>query len=469
MNDTQTPAVAFAAKSTEDKHGSISTQLEDARALAEREKLDLSPEREFHDEAASAFRGNRGPELAKALAEAERLANVHGGCALIVQHSDRLARGDGKRAKHLVEYALWAMKTGVTIRSVQDPQTFASDGMVYAALMGDRNTEDSKRKSESVRDGLRRRKERGQPVGPVPLGYAVKKDLVDGNVITARTADPTTVPTVARIFDLLAAGHSPGSASRVLNGEGPKTRRGGLWNSRAVRGVVENRSYLGENGYPKLIEGETWEAANRSIKRMDPAGRQRRKGGRRADEYVLKGLAFCHLCGRPLYTRRLANGRMYLCANVRQATGLCTAQAIPASAIEGHVLNHLEAFVGSAEAWLLDRVRERDSEREQRVAVLDELRNQLSSIDRRRDRAMADYEAALGEHDPNARIVLEVVAKIDSERGTLTDAIADAEAVIGEWQDASVDDRCATAKSGPACCAVRAAVLKSRRACSAAN
>ena len=39
---------------------------------------------------------------------------------LIVQQSDHLAGGDAKQAKHLVEYALWALKVGVTIRSVED-------------------------------------------------------------------------------------------------------------------------------------------------------------------------------------------------------------------------------------------------------------------------------------------------------------------------------------------------------------
>src|SRR4051794_40090633 len=100
------PAVAFAAKSTEDLRGSIETQLEDCRKLASEQGIEIVAE--FRDEAASAFRKNRGPDLTRALAQCERLASEHDGAALIVQHSDRLARGDGKQAKHLVEYALWA-------------------------------------------------------------------------------------------------------------------------------------------------------------------------------------------------------------------------------------------------------------------------------------------------------------------------------------------------------------------------
>src|SRR5436190_367547 len=115
----KTPAVLYAAKSTEDKHGSILTQLEDCRALAEREGCEVVAD--YKDEAASAYSGSRGPRLAAALAKCEALrAEGHDDLVLIVQHSDRLARGDGKAAMHLVEYALWALKEDVRIRSVQD-------------------------------------------------------------------------------------------------------------------------------------------------------------------------------------------------------------------------------------------------------------------------------------------------------------------------------------------------------------
>jgi site-specific DNA recombinase len=88
-------AVIYAAKSTEDKHGSIPTQLDDCRALAERQGWEVAGE--FIDEAFSAHKGDRGPGLARALEAGERQV-----ATLVVQHSDRLARGDGKKAKHLV-------------------------------------------------------------------------------------------------------------------------------------------------------------------------------------------------------------------------------------------------------------------------------------------------------------------------------------------------------------------------------
>jgi hypothetical protein len=58
--------------------------------------------------------GRASPE---ALREAEALASEHGEAELWVQHSDRLARGDGRTARHLVEISLWALKANVAVRS----------------------------------------------------------------------------------------------------------------------------------------------------------------------------------------------------------------------------------------------------------------------------------------------------------------------------------------------------------------
>lgn len=157
MTDPTTACVIYAAKSTIDKHGSIPTQIEDCRKVAKREKWEVVAVHQ--DEAASAYSGDRGDGLARALEECERLAHERRTCCLIVQHSDRLARGDGREAKHLVEYAIWAIKTGVRIVSVQDPEMLPQGEMalLLAAVGGMRNHQDSKRKSESVQNGLRTR------------------------------------------------------------------------------------------------------------------------------------------------------------------------------------------------------------------------------------------------------------------------------------------------------------------------
>ena len=113
------------------------------------------------------------------MAQAEELAP----CVLLVQHSDRLAPGDAVKGAHLVEYALWAIKAGVTVKSIQDPR--ACETILDAALMGMRNNEDSERKSKATADGVRRAVERGQwCAGVVPEGYEVLRDVDDRGRVT---------------------------------------------------------------------------------------------------------------------------------------------------------------------------------------------------------------------------------------------------------------------------------------------
>jgi hypothetical protein len=72
-----------------------------------------------------------------------------------VQHSDRLARGDGVTADHLAEVFFELRRAGVQLRSVHDDGTFTNPMLV--AAIGERNREDSARKSLACRAGKRRR------------------------------------------------------------------------------------------------------------------------------------------------------------------------------------------------------------------------------------------------------------------------------------------------------------------------
>jgi DNA invertase Pin-like site-specific DNA recombinase len=435
-------AVIYAAKSTEDKHGSIPRQLADGRALAK----GLTVAAEFSDEAASAYKGNRGPGLARAMGEAERLVREHGACALIVQHSDRLARGDGERAQHLVEYVLWARKAGVTLRSVQDPQTFDGMGLVYAALMGDRNHEDSARKGKSVSDGLKGRKERGDPIGPIPLGFTWQAVVGSKRGETERVVDLATKPTIERIWALLETGASYGDTARALNAEGFRTKRGKPWVARTVSDTVANTAYKGEKGYPALIEPERFDRLHAMLASQDPVRQQKRRGGRKPADvsYVLRGVAFCRSCGASMFTRRQAIGRAYVCRNRRQGTGLCSAPPVPAGLVESHVLRHLDVFVGSVEGWMGEQVEQRTVEHRAREAALNEERKALAALDRERELHVAEFRRQVAEGRSTAYIASEEVERIDRERDAQQQAITEAEAIIAEWSgppdvDAALD------------------------------
>ena len=115
-------AINYAAKSTQDRRGSIPDQLTDNRAMCEREGWPILGE--YSDEGFSAYRGNRGPGLTDARAHAASVAAETGEVVMLVcQHSDRISRGAGDRpgaAEALIEIWHAERRRNVHLRSVQD-------------------------------------------------------------------------------------------------------------------------------------------------------------------------------------------------------------------------------------------------------------------------------------------------------------------------------------------------------------
>jgi DNA invertase Pin-like site-specific DNA recombinase len=435
QQQAKTPAVLYAAKSTEDKRGSIPTQLEQGREMAGREGWQTAAE--FSDEAFSAYSGNRGPGLERAKTLAAKIAREHGRCILVAQDADRFARGAGDApgaADHLGEVYFAMKRHGVELWTVRSGHL----DLLRAAIEGERSHDESARKTQAVKAGLQRRKERGSPVGAVPLGYTVEKRVADGEVLTSRVIDNNTLPTVERIFDLVEAGSTFGDVARVLNAEGIPGRRGKPWTARTVRKIVHNRAYVGEKGYPAISELERFEAIQAALKRLDPVQLAKRKGGRKPvdESFFLRGLLFCSSCGGAMYTRRQSVGRVYVCRERRQCTGLCDAPVVPAELIESHVLRHLDTFIGSVEGWIAERLEERQSEGRQREAALVRARAKLADLDRLRDRAYGMYRQLLDEGASTAPLALEEVERIDRERSEQEHAIEQAEAVVSEWSGA---------------------------------
>ncbi len=164
---------------------------------------------EFSDEGKSAWSGNRGDGLAQAKGCAVRLAEEHGNAELWVQHSDRISRGDGLSADHLAEVYFAMRRRGVRLRSVQDDANL--EDAIRAVLIGERNNEDSSRKSDAVRAGLRRAAERGEWIGRgiVPDGYLVIRDVDDRGRVTRQVIKhPERKQIIEMIWGLALAGSS---------------------------------------------------------------------------------------------------------------------------------------------------------------------------------------------------------------------------------------------------------------------
>lgn len=352
MPDKRTvPAVLYAAKSTEDKHGSIPDQLAKTARLSGSE--DWRVVDEFSDEGFSAYSGNRGPDLEKAKALAIQLAADHGECFLVALHSDRIARGAGDApgaADHLVEVVAFLRRHGVRLRTVED-DFFADDriGLLMAAVQGQRNTEDSRRKSESVSAGLRRRaKERGLFTGPAPYGYAWHES---GDRIVVVDAEAAVI---GRIFSEFVAGHSMTRIAQDLHRDGVPTKsRKALWRQAQISGIVRNPVYVGkvkhkedlfDGQHEPIIESDLW---NQAQQILDGQPSRRGRPPKEKRHLFTNGFLRCGRCGDPMCPRTRRNYEFYECMGRIHG---CKTGAIRRSDIDERVLAHFEQVALDVEA-----------------------------------------------------------------------------------------------------------------------
>ena len=317
-----------------------------------------------------------------------------GDVVLIVQHSDRLARGNAKEARHLVEYALWAIKQEVRLVSLQDPEMLAQGdyGLLMSVVGGIRNHEDSKRKGNSVKNGINTGGPWASRGGSRRRATVVEHKVVDGEHDTGRAIDPEAVPIIEALFAELDTGATTGAVARKLNRAGYRTKRGQPFTARRVRAMAENDDYKGAGPYPLIIDPELWDRVNEKIRRADPASVSHGRGGRepKADS-MLRRLAFCRVrragATRSCTTASASTGARRACVT----PGRCEAPPIPADLVEEHVLNHLELFLGEdLETWIGERMAERSGERTALQKAVDAQRRDLERLDAQREQRMAE-------------------------------------------------------------------------------
>lgn len=369
-------AILYAAKSTKDEKGSNKTQLADGQAFAESNGLTV--EGEYADEDASAYHGNRGPELEAALDHAERI-----GACIVVQHSDRLARGDGVHARHLVQLVLDAKARGVRLRSKEDDSSL--ENVVMAAVMGERNTEDSRRKGAAVRAGMERKRQRGEYIGHQPYGYRWERNADDVRIIVP---DPTEAAIIRRVFAEYLAGRSQKAISRDLARDNVPTHRGGEWHQATVRMILARPLYAGwisdggdgvlEGNHEPLIDRTEWEevAALRKAKARTH-GRGRPVAG---NHLFRKGFLRCGKCGGAMIPRTTPNRanpptETYECFTRYKDIEDCSMLRVQRADVDGAVLAYFEQ-VG------LDLDATREQLREAMGRKLDEARALLKAATR---------------------------------------------------------------------------------------
>ena len=122
----------------------------------------------------------------------------------------------------------------------------------------------------------------------IPFGYTMQK----GEII----AEPTESQVVKNIFKLYLDGKSMSEIARQMSIS--QVSYNGItfdWNKNMVKRILENEKYLGKDGYPVLIDNETFNHANARKKSKATSVNEISE-----ELKIMRSLSYCTECGHRL-------------------------------------------------------------------------------------------------------------------------------------------------------------------------
>ena len=222
---------------------------------------------------------------------------------------------------------------GVGVMFVNDNlYTLDPDAELRLAIMSSIAQEESRKTSERVKWGQKRRMEQGVVFGRDMVGYDVK----DGKLIV----NPESAKVVQKVFHKYVVEQKGTSTiARELREEGISTFRNSDWTNTVILRMLRNEKYCGDliqkktitpnylthekvmnkgqeefvvirNHHEPIISRELFEKAQRELERRSPSDEQKAKLGRR---YCFSGKIKCGECGNSYVFRnkKLDNGKRH--------------------------------------------------------------------------------------------------------------------------------------------------------------
>lgn len=394
------PAVIYAAKSTQDKHLSIPTQIKDCQAKAVDEDWEVVDE--FKDEGFSAYSGNRGPGLERAKRAAADAATDSGGiCMLVAQHSDRFARGAGDQpgaADSLIEIWHAMRRENVHLRSKQNDSMLGDPLLVAAASK--LAYEESARKSDATKSGMERRAvERGQAAGGIrAFGYRWGENKT-GLLVVAHEAAVVE----GRMYEATLAGATQQGIMRELEADGIKTVRGGRWHQGGIGRILRNPLYKGmivrhgeelPGRHDAIVSPGLWGEVNDLLASRAKTGKGR---GRRPEGSHLfrKGMLRC-VCEEPMVPRTDRNRQsgpreVYICYGRHRDPSSCSMSSIARERIDSPVYRYFEQVGLDVEATRMQLADARHQKIAEIQALSAEAEAEKNRADERLARVRRDY------------------------------------------------------------------------------
>jgi DNA invertase Pin-like site-specific DNA recombinase len=239
-----------------------------------------------------------------------------------------------RNTKDSLEYTRKLKKMGIgVIFTIDNINTFDSDGELRLTIMSALAQDESRRTSERVKWGQKRRMEQGVVFGRELLGYNLEKGVLSVN--------PEEAEIVKLIFHkYVVEGKGTHVIARELYEEGITTKRENYrWSNTMILKVLRNEKYVGDLAQKKtltpdyldhkkvynkgeeeiiyirdhhepIIDRETWDAAQEELRKRTTSIEQKSKYSNR---YWCSGKVICGECGNRFVskTKKLKNGQKY--------------------------------------------------------------------------------------------------------------------------------------------------------------
>ena len=274
---------------------------------------------------------------------------------------------------------------------------------------------------ERFRTGIEGRLQKGYAVKPPPYGYRVRHIIgEDGKVIDKiREIDPEEAQIVRKIFKLYLDGKSFFAIAKYLNRKGFRTRKGALWTSTSIGGIIKNPFYTGKICYNKEVVDKSQKGDTGRYKRIRNSSTQWRvvsgkhepiinmktfdraqqicvkkvnKGRAVASKRLLSGLVKCGYCGYSMVSEGSWGGGYYVCGQHHQ-NGSCQRNGkFLVKKLEEIILDGLQSLCQNPALKEKLKSQQQEIETKQLEKEIFTNKKKLSQFETRKERLFYAYE-----------------------------------------------------------------------------
>lgn len=276
----------------------------------------ITNENIFIENGISGKKADKRPEFKRMIALAK--SKEHPFDVILVWKFSRFARNQ----EESIVYKSMLKKANVDVVSVSEPVIDGPFGSLIERIIEWMDEYYSIRLSGEVIRGMTEKALRGGYNAQPPLGYRKNSDTGIPEIY-----EPEAV-IVRNIFSFISQGLSLIDTARSVNNMGFHTRRGGMFEQRTIRYIIENPFYYGyvrwnrqnpsehtikdksewiiaPGTHPTLINKESWDFANEQLIKISRPYKERGTSG---IKHWLSGIVKCSSCGSSLVSNSLWKG-----------------------------------------------------------------------------------------------------------------------------------------------------------------